>query len=86
MFIRVRLLNGLPEPLWYAVPTEYAQPLTGLVVQVPVRNRIVPALVIDEYAKKPSNRKNYLRSVRHRRTIALPPATLKPAAPSRSRI
>jgi primosomal protein N' (replication factor Y) (superfamily II helicase) len=54
MFIRVRLLNGLPEPLWYTVPTEYTQQsLTGLVVQVPVRNRIVPALVIDEYKNKP---------------------------------
>ncbi len=55
MFIRVRLLNGLPEPLWYAVPQQYTQPLTGLVVQVPVRNRIVPALVIDEYQNKPGN-------------------------------
>lgn len=55
MFIRVRLLNGLPEPLWYAVPADYTQPLTGLVVQVPVRNRIVPALVIDEYKNKPHN-------------------------------
>jgi len=55
MFIRVRLLNGLPEPLWYAVPAHYPQPLAGLVVQVPVRNRIVPALVIDEYTTKPHN-------------------------------
>src|SRR5438046_2146749 len=55
MFIRVRLLNGLPEPLWYAVPEQYTQRLTGLVVQVPVRNRIVPALVIDEYKNKPHN-------------------------------
>lgn len=55
MFIRVRLLNGLPEPLWYAVPEQYTQTLIGLIVQVPVRNRIVPALVIDEYATKPHN-------------------------------
>jgi primosomal protein N' (replication factor Y) len=55
MFIRVRLLNGLPEPLWYTVPEQYTQPLTGLIVQVPVRNRIVPALVIDEYKNKPTN-------------------------------
>lgn len=56
MFIRVRLLNGLPEPLWYAVPTQYTQhSLPGLVVQVPVRNRIVPALVIDEYKNKPTH-------------------------------
>jgi primosomal protein N' (replication factor Y) (superfamily II helicase) len=55
MFIRVRLLNGLPEPLWYTVPEQYTQSLAGLVVQVPVRNRIVPALVIDEYTTKPTN-------------------------------
>jgi len=56
MFIRVRLLNGLPEPLWYCVPFHYdVGSLSGLIVQVPVRNRIVPALVIDEYSTKPSN-------------------------------
>src|SRR5947207_7924658 len=56
MFIRVRLLNGLPEPLWYSVPTDYKNnSLTGLIVQVPVRNRIIPALVIDEHHTKPHN-------------------------------
>lgn len=56
MFIRVKLLNGLPEPLWYAVPqTLINKPLSGLIVQVPVRNRIIPALVIDEYKTKPYN-------------------------------
>ncbi len=54
MFIRVQLLNGLPEPLWYSVPTEYhEQSLHGLIVHVPIRNRIVPALVLHEYRKKP---------------------------------
>ncbi len=56
MFIRVKLLNGLPEPLWYAVPQNLAnKSLSGLIVQVPVRNRIIPALVIDEYKNKPHN-------------------------------
>lgn len=56
MFIRVRLLNGLPEPLWYSVPTNCNYgPLSGLIVQVPVRNRIIPALVIDEHRTKPHN-------------------------------
>src|SRR5438309_3508210 len=56
MFIRVRLLNGLPEPLWYSVPTNCNYgPLSGLIVQVPVRNRIIPALVIDEHTTKPHN-------------------------------
>ncbi len=56
MFIRVRLLNGLPEPLWYSVPENCNhQSLAGLIVQVPVRNRIIPALVIDEHTTKPYN-------------------------------
>ena len=56
MFIRVKLLNGLPEPLWYTVPQNLTnKPLSGLIVQVPVRNRIIPALVIDEHKTKPYN-------------------------------
>lgn len=56
MFIRVKLLNGLPEPLWYAVPTEFNYgSLSGLIVQVPIRNRILPALVLDEHLHKPHN-------------------------------
>ena len=56
MFIRVRLLNGLPEPLWYSVPANLNNgSLTGLVVQVPVRDRIIPALVIEEHTRKPHN-------------------------------
>jgi primosomal protein N' (replication factor Y) len=56
MFIRVQLLNGLPEPLWYSVPTELQQTnLTGLIVQVPIRNCIIPALVLNECTTKPTN-------------------------------
>ena len=56
MFIRVKLLNGLPEPLWYSVPQHLVHSsLSGLIVQVPVRNRIIPALVMDEHTTKPHN-------------------------------
>jgi len=56
MFIQVRLLNGLPEPLWYSVPKNLSNTLLpGLIVQVPVRNRIIPALVIEQYKNKPHN-------------------------------
>ena len=55
MFIRVKLLSGLPEPLWYSVPHEYCnQSLSGLIVHVPVRNRIVPAVVLDVFQSKPA--------------------------------
>ena len=54
MFILVRLLNGLPEPLWYHIPTNWQQSsLHGKIVQVPLRNRIVPAIVINEFKNKP---------------------------------
>jgi len=54
MFILVRLLNGLPEPLWYHIPTDWQQSsLHGKIVQVPLRNRIVPAFVINEFKNKP---------------------------------
>lgn len=56
MFICVQLLNGLPTPLWYSVPTQYHNhSLRGLIVQVPVRKQIIPALVLDHYATKPSH-------------------------------
>src|SRR5437762_4034916 len=56
MFIRVQLLNGLPEPLWYTVPIPWNQTsLCGLIVQVPIRNRILPALVLNEYTSKPTH-------------------------------
>lgn len=56
MFIHVRLLNGLPEPLWYSVPSHYNHTsLHGLIVQVPLRNKIVPALVVNESRYKPAS-------------------------------
>jgi len=56
MFICVQLLNGLPTPLWYSVPAEYhSHALRGLIVQVPVRKQVIPALVLNHYATKPSH-------------------------------
>src|SRR5438128_1707691 len=64
MFIRVKLLNGLPEPLWYSVPQNLSdKPLSGLIVQVPVRNRVIPALVLDEHTSKPYNRAFDLKEI-----------------------
>ena len=54
MFILVRLLNGLPTPLWYHVPDQWQQQqLLKKIVQVPLRNSIVPAIVINQYKNKP---------------------------------
>lgn len=46
MFIQVRLLNGFIRPLWYRVPASWKESdLTGIIVQVPLRNTIIPAIV-----------------------------------------
>ncbi len=55
MFIQITLLNGFAKPLWYQVPPDWAtQDLDGTIIQVPLRNRIVPALVIKQVAHKPN--------------------------------
>ncbi len=56
MFIQVRLLNGYSTPLWYQIPADW-KPSTyhGIIVQVPLRNRIVPAIVIKEEKDKPKH-------------------------------
>jgi len=46
MFIQVRLLNGFTRPLWYRVPATWQESdLTGVIVQVPLRTQIIPAIV-----------------------------------------
>lgn len=53
MYIQVRLLNGYSTPLWYQVPADWKQTTYhGIIVQVPLRNRIVPAIVIKEEKDK----------------------------------
>src|ERR1700722_15204674 len=56
MFIKVRLLNGFKEPLWYAAAQKDlpARGLIGAVVQVPLQKRITPAVVIHQQAEKPA--------------------------------
>jgi primosomal protein N' (replication factor Y) len=53
-YICVHILNGLPEPLWYVVPEIYQRPLLHSIVQVPLRNRVVPAYVIIQQDTKPN--------------------------------
>ncbi len=46
MFIQVRLLNGFPRPLWYRIPESWkTHDLVNVIVQVPLRNTVIPALV-----------------------------------------
>src|SRR5579863_1435265 len=55
MFITVQLLNGFKEPLLYAVPQDWSiMPSIGSIVQVPLRNRITPALVTRIETEKPT--------------------------------
>jgi len=55
MFISVQLLNGFPEPLWYAVPTTWQQSyLVGTIVRVPLKNRTEQAVVLRQQHSQPS--------------------------------
>jgi len=54
MFIKVKLLNGFHESLWYKKPEEWkAASLIGSIVRVPLRTQHIPALVIYESLQKP---------------------------------
>ncbi len=55
MFIHVKLFNGWKKLLWYSVPASWQQVLYGTIVQVPLRNRIVPAVVINKQKKLPAH-------------------------------
>ncbi len=50
MFINVRLLNGFKENLLYSIPSDWHyQPVIGSIVHVPLRARVVPAVVIQVF-------------------------------------
>jgi primosomal protein N' (replication factor Y) (superfamily II helicase) len=54
MYIKVKLLNGFREPLWYKTAEENSpQSLMHAIVQVPLKAQIIPAFVIEERTTKP---------------------------------
>ena len=54
MYIQVRLLKGFPEPLWYRVPDDWlTAPSVGTLVRVPLKERLISALVTHTCAQKP---------------------------------
>lgn len=54
MYIKVQLLAGYREPLWYACPKEWSQKkFIGSIVRVPLRRQQVAALVVEEQHHKP---------------------------------
>ena len=54
MYILVRLLKGFPKPLYYKIPQNFSKnELEGKVVNVPIKNYNVPALVLKTYNEKP---------------------------------
>lgn len=56
MFIQVRLLNGFKENLLYSIPPDWDQkPVVGSIVHVPLRARIVQAVVVQVFAEKPND-------------------------------
>lgn len=55
MYITVRLLKGYAHQLTYAVPASWPSGnLVGALVQVPLRNSIIPAVVLSLNAERPS--------------------------------
>ncbi len=54
MYIKVQLLNGFSEHLWYQQPDDWPRTnLAGAIVRVPLRNQQLPALVINQQGRKP---------------------------------
>ncbi len=48
MFVRVKLLNGFPEPLLYKIPDSWEiKPTQGSLLSVPLRDVLVPGFVLD---------------------------------------
>lgn len=56
MFARVRLLKGWTQPLWYKIPDVWTVTIAhGSIVHVPLRNRTLPAVVVDVHETKPAD-------------------------------
>ncbi|GAG91927.1 unnamed protein product, partial [marine sediment metagenome] len=54
MFIQVKLLRGLKEPLLYQTPKEWTtNDLVGTIVHVPLRNRVEIGIVIEQHDHRP---------------------------------
>src|SRR5437868_9658362 len=56
-YIHVRLLNGFPQLLTYAVPASITDDLVGTVVKVPLKDRVTSAYVcaqVTQLKNKPS--------------------------------
>ena len=54
MYIQVRLLRGYQKPLWYHIsPKLHAAPVMGSIVHVPLRNKIMSAIVVLMQPVKP---------------------------------
>jgi primosomal protein N' (replication factor Y) len=51
MFITVKLLKGYSSPLTYQVPDDWPKNLQGTLVRVPLRNKIVAAVVLHQFEK-----------------------------------
>ncbi len=56
MYVQVRLLKGFPKPLWYKVPSSLKNnKLAGVIVSVPLKEKIVSALVLSVSSALPTH-------------------------------
>lgn len=60
MYILVKLLQGYQEPLLYSAPDEWAtEQLVGSIVTVPLRTKLVPAIITESYQHKPTTERAF---------------------------
>ncbi|TET05924.1 primosomal protein N' [Candidatus Dependentiae bacterium] len=65
MYIHVKLLNGFPKVLLYKIPDNWNENIhANMIVQVPLRTHIVPALIVKTYQEKPNNCSFTIKNVR----------------------
>lgn len=74
MFAQVRLLNGFPQPLLYQVPDALSAANKGTIVQVPLKNRIVPAVITQTFDELPANINFKVRSIKNLEAFPSDPA------------
>ncbi len=67
MFVRVKLLNQYSEPLIYSLPKGENLPLLtiGTIVQVPLRTKRLPAMVVQLLPTKPDNIRFAIKTIDH---------------------
>ena len=64
MYVLVRLLKGFPKPLFYKIPQKFIfNDLTNKIALVPLKNTILPALILRIHKNLPNNIKFEIKEI-----------------------